>query len=167
MIANMKREIAMGKSSYSSRATTSSRNSCEYISSSRRDCSIISISRVNRATPRPVTRFSRHRSACTLCQGRGDEQCGATRNVQKEGESGGGSVTALSPREERESRPRKENKRRSRIDHEKVARFKRRRKGCSFEGCGDENGGGCLRGVFVCCRRTERIWRIWNMIVEP
>lgn len=71
MIANMKREIAMGKSSYSSRATTSSRNSCEYISSSRRDCSIISISRVNRATPRPVTRFSRHRSACTLCQEEG------------------------------------------------------------------------------------------------
>lgn len=69
-------------------------------------------------------------------------------------------MTALSPREEDrgEGSRGKENKRRSRIDHEKVARFKSGGV-LARSRAADENGGGCLRGVFVpgCWRNLENL----------
>lgn len=160
----------MGKWRFSSRATTSSRNSCEYISSSRRDCSIISISRVNRATPRPVTWFSRHRSACTYS--RGESNNAAPLETYKRRGRAEGRVTALSPREGR----RKGNRAPGRKTKGGVASITRKSL-ASKGGRGARSRlvrgprrwewGTSSRCVRVLATRTERIRRIWNMIVEP
>lgn len=89
-------------------------------SSTRRDCSIISISRVNRCNPLgPWPRFRGTVLRVRPRGGGGESNNAAPLETYKRW--GGWPPLAL---ERRRGSRGKENKRRSRIDHEKVARFK-------------------------------------------
>lgn len=137
-------------------------------SSTRRDCSIISISRVNRCNP--LGPWPRFRGTVLRVRPRGGGGSRTMRRHSKrtKGGEGGAAWPPLALERRRGSRG-KENKRRSRIDHEKVARFKSGGgEGCSLvRGPRMRMGGGCLRGV-PALEDAGGMWRIWNMgAVQP
>lgn len=135
-------------------------------SSTRRDCSIISISRVNRCNP--LGPWPRFRGTVLRVRPRGGGGGESNNAAPLETYKRWGGWPPLALERRRGSRG-KENKRRSRIDHEKVARFKSGGGvGCSLvRGPRMRMGGGCLRGV-PALEDAGGMWRIWNMgAVQP